>query len=183
MGLKILDEDELSEINDKLKGWILFIDGDKTKFVYILGSIEEFYKHQQYLSDAKKAMSNAEKLRNLLTHRKINILFFTKHYHESFQKISRYYENPLLPKDVLFLLGKIKYDGKFNLLLNLEEILLDHIQGYDKLLEQNNISFDSVSSLNRNSYIKFEQKRFEHKDDILQLRGTIRKYLRIDEKW
>lgn len=110
-------------------------------------------------------------------------MYFTKHYFESYEKISKYAENPLLPLDVIRHLMSMKYDGKLNLLLNLEEAVLNHIREYAQLVENNNVNYDSVSSLNRKTHAAFEQKRFQHNQTILQLKNAIRAYLRIDEKW
>lgn len=183
VGMKVLNLDKKTEVNEKIMGWILFYDdSDKSNFVYIIGNLDDFQDTLEFVDNE----SRQKKLMNLIENKNLNglsVLYFTKHYFESYEKISKYSENPLLPKDIIKYLMQLKYDGKLNLLLNLEETVLTHLREYNQLVNDNNINYDTVSSLNRKSHMNFEQQRFKHKDTILLLKSSIRKHLRIDEKW
>jgi len=180
-GLCKLNEQERQEVNQKIGGWVIFLNNKKSDFVYIVGNYDEY---QNSLKTAGKR-SGIEYVDSFIKNENagLSVIFFTKQYYESYSQISRFSDNPLLPAPIIKQLMLIKYDGKFNLLLNLEEVLVSHIKSYYNLFKSNEINYESVSSLNRKSYEAFEINRFKHDDSILGLKGYIRTHLRIDEKW
>ncbi|MCK5170985.1 MAG: hypothetical protein KAQ75_13995 [Bacteroidales bacterium] len=177
LGLIEMTSELKKELNNKIAGWVIFTDKLESKLVYVNDSYDVFVKTQSIFKEkSKKNISEIEI-------NKINVVFYTKKYIESYKSISMYAENPLLPKDIIFLLMKMKYDGKFNLILNLQETIIYHFNEYKKLTIESKLNYNTESDLNRKSYLKFEQKRFKHDSDILKLKDSIRKYLRIDENW
>lgn len=182
IGLKKMTQNERDEINKKIEGWILFYKGNKTDFVYIMGNLDSFKKTLEVV-DREARQRNLMDLAEGKNDSGLSVFYFTKHYHDSYLKISKYSENPLLPIEIIKQLMRMKYDGKLNLLVNLEEAVVDHIRLYNQLVKTDNVSYETVSTLNRRSYEMFEKKRFKHEETILLLKGAIRKHLRIDEKW
>jgi len=182
IGLKKMTQKERDEVNEKLQGWVLFYNGNKTDFVYIVGNLDDFEKTLEVV-DKKARQRNLLSLVDNENDSGLSVLYFTKHYYESYLKISKYSENPLLPIEIIKQLMKMKYDGRLNLLINLEETVIDHIRHYNQLTKTNNVNYETVSTLNRRSYEMFDKKRFKHEETISFLKGGIRKHLRIDEKW
>lgn len=165
------------ELEEKIGGWVIFSEKAESKFVYVNGSYSDFIN--------TLSLVGGSTVHNIIDYEinKLNVIFFTKTYLESYKIISKYVENPLLPKDMIKLLMKIKYDGKINLLLNLEESIINFCNQYRSLVKTNNLNYETESTLNRKIYYEFEQKRFKHDSDVLLLKGCIRLYLRIDDKW
>lgn len=180
-GLCPLSEQQREEVNQKIGGWVIFLNKQKSDFVYVVGDYDD-YRNALKTAGKRSGIEYADAFVKS-EEAGLSVIFFTKQYYESYSQISRYSDNPLLPALIIKQLMFMKYDGKFNLLLNLEEVLVSHIKDYYNLVKNNNINYDTVSSLNRKSYEAFEAKRFKHEDSILNLKGCIRTHLRIDEKW
>jgi hypothetical protein len=182
IGLKKMNDDERKSVNARLMGWVLFLNKDKSEFVYVTGNLDDF-------RDSLKQIDKEKRQKNLMTLVKreqdlgLSVLYFTHHYYESYLKISKYSENPLLPISTIKPLVKMKFDGKFNLLINLEETIVEHLRGYYDLVEKQNTTYYEVSILNRKSHDSFERKRFKHEDSIDELKNEIRQHLRIDDRW
>lgn len=177
LGFVNIDANRKNELNEKIDGWIVFTKNYHKSFVYVKGSYEEYLETLPHFKKVSTHELSKLKLE------KLNVIFYTKTYMESYKMMSKYADDPILPLKMIKLLMKIKYDGKINLLHNLEESVIFHLKKYINLTLNKRLNNTTLGELNRESHKMFDDKRFKHDDDIIKLKAMIRIHLRIDEKW
>jgi len=163
------------KIYENIAGWIVFIDKDKSNFIYVNGQFDEF---QNIYQKKEQAIDLDD-----LTIENLSVILFTKEYIDSYRKISKFSDNPLLPENMILLLRKIKYGGKFNLVLNIKKETLRYVNEYLRIRSSGNLDKNSVQLLNRDMFMNLNKRLFTHDSDLIKLKECMRKYLRIDEKW
>jgi len=177
LGFLFANQDEiLKRINNLIAGWTYVGESQTIMDVEVVGIFEEEKKEDEKEINLGKA--KYEKAKEGII--EIDKVFFTIKHQEFSNKLSGFYQNPYLPREIQTILKKIIDDIGINIHVNMRSVLADFLKEFCYLY----FSKKEIPKINPiGVFNNFNHKRISHKRDLKRLREEVRKYLMIDEKW
>jgi len=170
---------EQNELMEKIKvntnSWLPCGKSNMLKDIEIIGVFSE---KEENSSTNKLGL---EKYNNLKVGKvDIDKIYLTKQHINFVKTISEFNKDPFIPSTIQNILTELFNDINTNLLIVLKNELEIFLIDFSKLyFEKSDIPLFNPIGV----YNKYNHSRIHHKKILENLRGEIRKYLRIDEKW
>ncbi len=178
-GFLLKNQDEIDRSVEEMTAlWIMVPKSNVLEDVEVVGI------HSSKKSDTEVKEDEIERRRRKYEAAKqgkaeITKIHITKKHEDYFNKISEYVDSPFLPNGIQTTLKEIQMDISENRSHRLIQTLEDFINSYvtnSSASSYKNVSPDGV-------FNAFNRNRVHHFQKLVQLKGEIRKYLRIDDEW
>lgn len=172
-------EDILSEVNQKVSGWLYCGESDVIKDVKIVDMFTDEKEKEESIKEAhalgKERFENAKN--GLID---IDKIYITIEHEKYYRKLSEYADNPFLPLNIQSILKKLVLDVHINLSLHLKTTLVKFVKEFCSSYFGKE-SYPKISPAG--VYNDFNHNRIHHRSELNSLKTEVRHYLKIDDKW